>query len=227
MVGRVMWRAFGRGLRDLLDNLLPMAVASLAWWGTLLLIVTAPAGTLALFTFTDPNRLSEHLRPVTAELKARVRREFGPAWFLAIVFGLPIVALVSNLTVYGGRSRSFGVLTVLWVVLLLLTLAAAGIACSLRAVHGYGYGQAVRAAIVGTLAHTTRLLPVLILLWVIVAIGGLLVVPAVMFVPALIALVFNHMTYALLGVTVADPLDPTAERAAEQARTAGSKYSVN
>ena len=111
MVGRVMWRAFGRGLRDLLDNLLPMTVASLAWWGTLLLIVTAPAGTLALFTFTDPNRLSEHLRPTTTELKARVRREFGPAWLLALCFGLPIVALVSNLTVYGGRWRSFGVLT--------------------------------------------------------------------------------------------------------------------
>src|SRR4051794_41886943 len=130
MVGRVMWRAFGRGLRDLLDNLLPMTVASLAWWGTLLLIVTAPAGTLALFTFTDPNRLSEHLRPTTAELKARVRREFGPAGGVGVVFWLPGGAPGSNPPGFRGRGGAFWVLTGVFGVLPLLSPGAARVAPS-------------------------------------------------------------------------------------------------
>ena len=52
--GVIMLRPLGRGLRDTLDNLLPFTLASFAWWLSLLLIVTAPAGTLALFAFADP-----------------------------------------------------------------------------------------------------------------------------------------------------------------------------
>jgi hypothetical protein len=70
------------------------------------------------------------------------------------------------------------------------------------------------------------MLPVVLILWVIVAIGGVMVVPALMFIPSLVAVTFNHLTYDALGITLADPLEPTPERLGEEARAQGGKYSV-
>ena len=76
------------------------------------------------------------------------------------------------------------------------------------------------------LARPHRLLPIVIVLWVIVAIGGLLVIPAVMFVPALVAVTVNHLVYDTLGIPIADPLSPTEERLGEEQRAQGGKYST-
>jgi hypothetical protein len=66
----------------------------------------------------------------------------------------------------------------------------------------------------------------MLILWAIVALGGVLVVPALMFVPPLVAVTFNHITYDALGTSLDDPLEPTPERRAEDARSRGGKYSV-
>ena len=222
-----MLRALGRGLRDTLDNLLTVAIASLLWWLGLLLIVTAPAATMALLTVADPRRLEEYKRPEKAELKAVLRRDLLPAWGLTLLFGIPALVLVQNLMHWGSSDSAFRLLTGLWVVLLLLIMAAAGIAGSLHAVHGLSFAAAARGAVVLTFSRAPQLLVVMVVVWIIIAICGVTVVPAVMILPGLLALIANHVTYALLGIPVVDPLDPTSERAAEQERARSSKYSVN
>jgi hypothetical protein len=219
-----MFQPLGRGLRDTLDNLLPFTVASLLWWVSALLLVTAPAATLALFRFTDPRRLSDHLRLTGEEALAIVRHELVRAWGIALAIGIPVLVLVNNIRVY--RVGSLRWFVPFWILLVVLVIAAGGIACSLRAVHGRSVGAALRRSVLLTLARAPVLLPVVLVLWVIVALGGVLVVPALMFVPALVAVTFNHLVYAALGIAVDDPLDPTVERQAEDQQARGGKYSV-
>ena len=76
------------------------------------------------------------------------------------------------------------------------------------------------------LARSHRVLPVAIVLWIVVAVGGILVVPAIMFVPALVATTINHLVYDALHVPISDPMDLTPERRAEDERAKGGKYSV-
>jgi len=219
-----MFRPLGRGLRDTLDNLLPFTLASFAWWLGVLLIVTAPAATLAMFRFADPRRLDDHLRLTRAEALAMVRREVLRAWGIALAVGLPVLVLVNNIRVY--RDGSLRLLVPFWILLLLLVIAAGGVAGSLRTIHGRSVSEALRQSLVLTLARAPMLLPVVLALWLIVALGGVLVVPALMFVPALVAATFNHLVYDALGIAVDDPLDPTAERQAEDQQARGGKYSV-
>ena len=221
-----MLRPLGRGLRDTLDNLLPFILASFAWWASVLMIVTAPAGTIALFTFADPRRLGEHLRPSRAELTAVLRRELLRGWLLALAFAVPVLVLVNNLRVYTNSDGPVRWLAPLWILLLILAVTAGGIAVSLWAVHGRSISAAIRQSVLLTLGRAHLQLPVTLILWVIVAIGGILVVPALMFIPPLVAVTFNHITYDALGISLDDPLEPTPERRAEDARTRGGKYSV-
>jgi len=85
----------------------------------------------------------------------------------------------------------------------------------------------MRRATLLTLSRSPLLLPVVLVLWVVVAVGGLLAVPAVMFIPPLVAVTFNHLTYAALGIEVGDALEPTPERRAEEQRAEGSTYASN
>jgi hypothetical protein len=219
-----MLRPLGRGLRDTLDNLLPFTMASFAWWLSLLLIVTAPAGTVALFAFADPRRIDDHLRLTRQEAFAIVRRDLFRAWGMALAIGVPALVLINNIAAYHDGALRW--LVPLWAALLLLILGAGGIACSLRAVHGLAVGDALRRGALLTFARLPQVLIVAILLWIIIAIGGILVVPALMFLPALVATTANHLVYDALGITIADPLNPTAERQAEDQQARGGKYSV-
>src|SRR6188472_4414384 len=109
-----MRQAVGRALRDTLDNLLPLLWVSLMWWVTTLLIVTAPAGTIALFAATDPIRQTEDRRLDWRERMAIVWRELFRGWLLALIFAVPVLVLVSNLARYGGSESRLGLLTLLW-----------------------------------------------------------------------------------------------------------------
>lgn len=226
MIG-IALRPLGRGLRDTLDHLLPFLWMSLSWWLGLFLIVTAPAATLTLFAAADPRRLEDHQRPTRGEALRLVRRWFLPGWMLAIVIAVPVIVLVSNIAIYRDSTGLARLLLPLWVVLLLLILTGGGMAASLVAVHGTSVPLAIRWAMLMSLARLPLVLPVAVGLWLLVAIGGLLAVPAVMFVPPLVAVTLNHLTYQALGVDVADALEPTPERAAEQRRTEASPYSTN
>jgi len=220
-------RPLGRGLRDTLDHLLPFLWMSLSWWLGLFLIVTAPAATLTLFAAADPRRLEDHQRPTRREALRQVRHWLMQGWLLAIVIAVPVIVLVSNISVYRHSNGIARLLLPLWVLLLLLILTAAGMADSLVAVHGLSITSATRRAMLTSLARLPLVLPVAVGLWLLVAVGGLLAVPAVMFVPPMVAVTLNHLTYQALGIDVSDALEPTPEREAEQRRTAASRYSTN
>ena len=190
------------------------------------MIVTAPAGTLALFARTDPRRLGDHLRLSRDETIALVRRELWSSWIIALAFGIPVLVLVNNLRVYRDDDGPMRWLLPFWVLLLLIAVSAGGAACSLQAVHRLPVGTAICQGLILSVARLPTVLPVVIVLWVIAALGGVLVTPALMFVPALIAVTFNHLVYDALGSPVADALDPTSERLGEEQRESGGKYSV-
>jgi hypothetical protein len=215
-----MFRPLGRGLRDTLDNLLPFTLASMAWWVGLLLIVTAPAATLALFARCDPRRLEDHLTLTRAEMLGNVRHELMRSWIIALAFGLPTLVLINNLIAYRDADGSIRLL------LLLLVVSAAGAAGSLRAIHRQPIGSAIGLGVVMTLARAHRTLPVTVALWAIVALGGILVVPAIMFIPALVATTVNHLVYDALAIPITDPLTPTDERLHEDQSSRPGKYSV-
>jgi len=220
-------RPLGRGLRDTLDHLLPFLWMSLSWWLGLFLVVAAPAATLTLFLAADPRRLEEHHRPTRRDALRQVRHWLLRGWLLAIVVAVPVIVLVSNVAVYRDSNGMARLLLPLWVVLLLLILTAGGMAASLVAVHDYPVPTALRRAVLMTLVRLPVVLPVAVGLWLLVAVGGLLAVPAVMFVPPMVAVTLNHLTYQALGIEVVDALEPTPERAAEQRRTEASRYSTN
>lgn len=224
---RVALRPVGRGLRDTLDHLLPFLWMSLSWWLGLFLVVTAPAATLALFSAADPRRLEEHQRPNRREALDLVRRWLRPGWALALVIAVPVLVLVTNIVSYRDSDGDGQLLLPLWTVLLLLTLTAGGIATSLVAIHGLAIQVAIRRAVLLSLARAPTALPVALALWLLVAVGGLLAVPAVMFIPPLVAVTLNHLTYQALGIEVRDPLEPTPERRAEEQRAESSPYSTN
>ena len=224
---RVALRPLGRGLRDTLDHLLPFLWMSLSWWLGVFLVVTAPAATIALFTASDPRRLEEHQRPNRSEALALVRRWLLPGWVLAIMVAVPVVVLVVNILSYRDADGIGRLLLPLWALLLLLTLTAGGVATSLVGIHAEPIPTAIRRAVLFTLARAPMVLPVAVALWLLVAVGGLLAVPAVMFIPPLVAVTLNHLTYEALGIEVADPLDPTPERRAEEQRAEASPYASN
>jgi hypothetical protein len=200
---------------------------SLSWWLGLFLLVTAPAATLALFAATDPRRIEEHLRPTRREALELVRRWLLRGWPLAVAIAVPVLVLVSNIAVYRDSDGVGRWLLPLWVVLLLLVLTAGGMATSLVSVHGFPIASAVRRGVILTLARAPQMAVVAVVLWLLVALGGLMAVPAVMFIPPLVAVTMNHVTYEALGIEVGDALEPTPERLAELRRTEASRYSTN
>src|SRR3954454_9351124 len=87
-VGRTRMRGIrivGRGLHDTLEHLLAFAVVSFAWWAGVLLVVTAPPATLALFVHADPRIGTEIDRPTSGETLAYIRAQFVQGWKLALI----------------------------------------------------------------------------------------------------------------------------------------------
>lgn len=223
----MLLRAFGRALRETFDNLLPFFGLSLLWWASVLLVITAPGGTIALFRATDPFTAPDPEQSLSRRWIASVRQNLVRGWIVAFAIGIPALVLISNIARYSSSGSRFGVFTLLWMALLLLVLAAGGIACSLLATRDVPVGRALKVAVGLTLAHCLPMLPGLVLLWLFVALGGVLVIPAVMFVPPTVALTFNYLVALMLGEDLPDPLEPTAEREAELAATQPGPYSTN
>lgn len=206
-----------RGLSDTLEHLLPFTIASLAWWISVFSIVLAPGGTLALFEATDPRVISQLDRPSLAELARMARRHLRSGWKLALPVTVPVFVLLWNLRAYGVLSHGLGVLGPLWAVLLLTWLSLAACACSLVALVGRSPLPALREAGILIAATLPRALVAGIIVWLLLAIGGVLVVPIFMFLPAVVAAVTNRYVLDALGIAIVDPLAPTLERAREDA----------
>lgn len=213
-------RLIGRGFSDTLEHLLPYTLLTLAWWLGVLLIIPAPASTIALAAMTDPRRAID--RPEWRDALTIARGAVRRGWGLALLTVPFVLVLAANLTSYGGSGSRWSLLAPLWTVLLLLAIA---VTLSGFAIAGLTPAPAPLAAKQAALlvgARPLRALALSILALVLVSIGGALVVPLVLFVPALIASIVNRLVLDGLGLAVLDPLAPTEERVAEERQRAGA-----
>ncbi len=207
-------RLIGRGLADTFEHLLGYVVASVGWWLALVTVIAAPAATVALFSFTDPRKSID--RPEWRDVLADVRRGFRRGWAVTLIV-LPILTvLLLNLYSWGGTDSSFAFLAPFWLVLMVIGLAV-GLGAyatvglmdsSLRDAFKWG------AYVVASAPFRTLFMMTMFLVYLVV--GGLLVVPLILIVPALIAATVNRLVLGQLGIAVVDPLSPTDERLHEE-----------
>ncbi len=216
-------RLIGRGLSDTLESLLPFVLLTLAWWLCLCLVIPAPAATVTLAAMADPRRAVA--RPDWREALGAVRRNLWRSWGV-ILPPLPFVAvLLANLSSYGGRTDRWDVLVPLWTVLLLFALAVVLYAFAVAGLTDETAWSATKRAGLLIARRPGQALVVTVVVLFVIAAGALLVVPLVMFVPALTAAVVNRVVLDGLGLPVLDPLAPTAERLVEeQQRAAASRF---
>ena len=215
-------RLIGRGLSDTLEHLLAFSLLTLGWWVAVLLVVPGPGATLALFGMVDPRRAID--RPEWRDAVRETRRNLRRGWALALLAAPLPGVLLWNLSAYAYGSGRFGWLVPLWLLMLGLLVAAALYACAVTALMEQPAWDALKgaAALVGF--RPGRALATALVSWLLVAIGGALVVPLVMFVPALLAALVNRVVLDGLGVPVPDPLAPTEERAREERTRRVSKF---
>lgn len=204
-------------LSDTLEHLMTFTAASLAWWLAVFTVVFAPGATVALFLAADPRVTSELDQPTLRERWTTARAANRGAWRLALVC-LPVIAvLLWNLRFYGIGDHRLGLLAPFWIVLLVTVVSIAATAFSIAALFGEPWSVAVRRAARQTGARLPTVLTMSALLWPLLALGGLLVVPIFMFLPATVAAAVNRLVLDTAGVEVVSPLAPTEERAVEEA----------
>jgi hypothetical protein len=214
-------RLIGRGLSDTLEHLLTFTLYSLAWWVGVLLVVTAPAATMALFAMTDPRLVIA--QPELRDAFRTARAGFRRGWAVALLtIPVPLV-LANNLVFYGGRDSLFGWLAPFWLFLFVLALAAALSTFAVAALTDARPLAALRTGALLTAVHPLRAGIVVVLLWFLLAIGGVLVVPLVMFLPATVAATVNRFVLTGLQIDIPDPLKPTDERLQEERVKKSSK----
>jgi hypothetical protein len=205
-----------RGIGDTYDNLVYFTLASLMWWTCMILIAPGPAGTIALFVHADPRIGSLTDRPSWSETLRLIVENLWRGWRIALIT-LPALALLSyNIIFYGSKSSAVGILAPLWLFILLIgcliTLSAFSVAALLNEQSAV---VSVKLAVILVGARLPSALFMLVLLSIFLLLSAVLVVPFVMFAPAVTAAVVNRFVLTGLRVTVPDPLAPTPERAAE------------
>lgn len=207
-------RLIGRGIADVFEHLLPFMLASLLWWLGVLLIVTAPPATTALFAVTDPRRAID--RPEPRDVLAQFRRQAWSSWKLFLVAGPIIAVLVWDLGFYGGGAGGLAILAPLWLVLLIGACAITIASISALALTESSVSTSFRRGTYVVLSAPFRSVLLLLVSVIYTLIGMVLVVPLVLIVPPLIAATFNRLVLTQLGIAVTDPTAPTEERLLEQ-----------
>ena len=223
-------RIVGRGLRDTYESLFTFCLATIGWWLATLpvwvlwpvlswvallgFLLFGPAATIALFAIADPRRAVS--RPDLGEMVAIWRENLVPSWKLAAAT-LPVpLVLLNNLLVFGGTDDALAALAPLWGVLLILSVCFVLVAFASGGMFRLPLRETLRRTAYVLLAAPFRSLFVLAAVIVFLVIGTGLVVPMVLFVPALIAATVDRLVAQALDLTIVDPNAPTEERAREK-----------
>jgi hypothetical protein len=182
-------------------------------------VIFGPAATVALFAVTDPRRAVA--RPDAREVVGIFWSHLTYGWKLAVVT-LPVpLVLFNNLVVFGGSEDSLAVLSPLWAVLLLISIGFLFISFAVAAIFATPLRETLRRTTFVLVTAPFRSLFVLAVLFVWVLLGTGLVVPIVLFVPALVAATLDRLVVRVFGIPVIDPNAPTEERLHERATGAG------
>jgi uncharacterized membrane protein YesL len=213
-----------KGLHDTFEQLLAFTLSTMAWWLGVILVVTAPPATLALFARTDPRIGTEMDRPTWGESLTYMRSHFFQAWGMAAIT-LPLIAvLVINIVTIRPGENDFGVLAPVWLFLLLIASFITMGAFAGVALLDFKAIDALKRSALLTAAYLPRVLIVAILLWLLIAFCAVLIVPLFLFVPSTVAATMNRFLLDALKIEVIDPLAPTDERRREEAARKASKF---
>jgi len=204
------------GLRDMFSQFMMFALLSLSWWFAAVLIIPGPPATTALMSVADPRRLGAAAEFAEAldTLKASWRRSWGIAFF-TIPF---LVMLVWNLSFFGGVEGYFAAMVPLWTIMFILLFIVSLYAFSMAGTMESGTKNAFRGAMYVLISRPFMSVFLSIFLLLLAVLMSAMVLPMLLFGPALIACIVNRVTLSVLGENIVDPDAPTPERAEERAR---------
>ena len=207
-----------KGLSDTLEHLLPFTVASLTWWLGVVSVLFAPGLTQALFRLADPRIISELERPGIRPGFSNPFRLEGRVWGVAALTVIPVAVLLANLS-WSSKSTSIWTLMIpLWLILLISFSVIGLMSFSVVSLFKNSGRESIRIAAVLAYGRPGCTIPFLIALAPVIIICVGLVVPAFLFLPALIAASFNRLALDGLGIPIHDPLTPSDERRIEESK---------
>lgn len=207
---------FLRGMKDVYDQFVLLMMVSVLWWLSVVLIVPGPPATVALFRMADPRNQIE--QPELREFFQIIRDSFRTAWGVA-AFTVPVIlVLIWNSLFFRGTNSTFSIMVPLWVVMAFIAYMLMLYAFSTVAIMDSKVRNAFRGATYLLVMRPFASALLVLLLFMVMLIFAVLVLPLIMFGPAVTASVVNRFALAGYGVEVLDPNKPTTERADERAR---------
>lgn len=230
---KLIWR----GIRDVFEQLVFMAGLSIGWWlcaapavyGFTLflsapilfpvLVLSSfliPPATMTLFAMSDPRRIVS--KPDLAEVWAFFRSSIKRGWLVGLFTVPALLVLIWNIIFFIGSTSWFAAFVPLWGIMVIsifiLMLYMYSVAANMEA----GPRNAFRGAMYVLISRPFAGL----FLSVLIVLGGglisILVLPMLLFGPAVMSSVVNRFVFEGLDVTVIDPNAPTTERDDERQR---------
>jgi uncharacterized membrane protein YesL len=206
-------RLFLRGMKDVYDQFVLMMVVSVLWWISVALLVPGPPATVALFRITDPrNQVSS---PEIRDFFLTIRETFKTAWAIAGITIPVILVLLWNSLFFRESDSRFALIVPLWFVMILLTFILMMYALATVAVMESRARNAFRGGtyLMVMWPFTSGLL--IVCLALVLVLFAALVLPLILFGPAVGAAVINRFVLAGYNIDVIDPSSPTSERSTE------------
>jgi hypothetical protein len=207
-----------KGLSDTLEHLLPFTLASLGWWIGIVSMLFGPGATQALFRLTDPRIISELERPGIRPGFSNPLKLEGRVWGVAALTVLPVAVLLANLSWSSKATNIWTLMIPLWLILLVSFGVIGLMSLSIVSLFKNSGRESIRIAAVLAYGRPGCTIPFLIALAPVIVICVGLVVPALLFLPALIAAAVNRLVLDGLGLPIHDPLAPSDERLVEESK---------
>jgi uncharacterized membrane protein YesL len=207
-----------KGLSDTLEHLLPFTLASLGWWLGIVSMLFGPGATRTLFRVADPRIISELDRPGIRDGFSHPFKLGWRIWGVAGFTVIPVAVLLANLSWSNETSAVWTLLIPIWLILLASFSVIGLMSFSIASLFKNSGRESIRIAAVLAYGRPGCTIPFLIALAPVIVICAGLVVPAFLFLPALIAASFNRLVLDGLGIPIHDPLAPSDERLIEESK---------
>jgi uncharacterized membrane protein YesL len=207
-----------KSLSDTLEHLLPFTLASLGWWLGIVSILFGPGTTQALFRLTDPRITSELERPGIRPGFSNPFKLEGRVWGVAALTVVPAAVLLANLSWSSKSTNIWTLMIPLWLILLVSFSVIGLMSLSTVSLFKNSGRESIRIAAVLAYGRPGYTIPFLIALAPVIVICVGLIVPAFLFLPALIAAAVNRLVLDGLGIPIHDPLAPSDERRIEESK---------
>lgn len=213
-------KLFLRGLKDVYDQFVLLMMVSVLWWVCVLLIVPGPPATVALFRMADPRNQSE--LPELRDFFRVIGESFRTAWAVAVLTLPVIIVLLWNTLFFQGGASWFTILVPLWIVMVFIAAILMLYAFATVATMESGVRNAFRGATFLLVMRPFASGLLIVIVFVVMVLLAALVLPLILFGPAIMASVINRFALDGFNIEVIDPNRPTQERSSERSRGIGN-----